>query len=128
MNRYQIWDKESPVYTHGGKGMYTAEEWKTMHPWTAIDGVNVVLAGGVINGALIENYADMVARYRQAGAVLDTAKAPADVLIDIEVFEDAQAAAQLAAAQEAANTPSADERIAAALELQNMLALPTEGA
>ena len=124
MARYQIWDKQSKVYTPGGKGVFTAEEWKTMHPWTGIEGVNVVLSGGTINGALLENYADMAARYQRAGAALDLTKTPAEVLADIETYEDEQAAAQLAAAQEAANTPSADERIAAALELQNLLALP----
>lgn len=68
----------------------------------------------------------MVARYRQAGAVLDTTKAPAAVLADIEAYEDAQAEAARVAAATAAATPSADERIAAALELQNLLALPSE--
>jgi hypothetical protein len=124
MSRYQIWDKASNVYTHGGKGVYTPEEWATMHPWTAIDGVNVVLAGGVINGALIDNLEDMVSRYRQAGAELDLTKEPAQVLADIEAFEDAQEAARIAAVQEAANQPGAQERIAAALEFQVLASLP----
>ncbi|NLV57957.1 MAG: hypothetical protein GXY67_04240 [Clostridiales bacterium] len=126
MSRYQIWDKQSNVYTHGGKGVYTPQEWMTLHPWTALEGVHVVLAGGAINGALIDNLQDMAARYRQTGAELDLSRNPQEVLADIEAFEDAQAAAQLAAAQEAANTPSAQERIAAELEFQALVYLPDE--
>lgn len=118
--RYAIWDKVSDIYTPAGPKL-TAEEWITKYGWINAPGVVPIVAAGPINGALIDELGQMKARCVQRGATFDDSLTDQQLLDAIEAFEDQRNEEAKAAAQEAANTPSADERIAAAMEYANLL-------
>ena len=82
-----------------------------------------VVAAGLINGALIDELSQMKSRYEQQGCVFTEEMSNQEILDAIEAFEDEQAANAKAAAEEAAATPSAEERLAAAMEFQNLMNL-----
>ena len=116
--RYQIWDKTSNVITPVGE-VLSPEEWIARYPMAAIDGIKLVLAGGIINGAVCMEFSTMVDNYTSAGCDFSSCVEDQDYLDTIEAFENAQNAA-------AASIISTEERIASALEAQVMLSLPDE--
>lgn len=116
--RYVLWDKVSDVYTPVGERL-TAAQWIERYGWITAPGTIPVLSAGPINGALIDELNQMKARCERAGATFDNDLTSEQLLNAIEAWEDEQAAK----AAEAASNPSADERIAAALEYQNLLSL-----
>ena len=118
--RYQIWDKVSNVYTPSGN-MYTAEEWINKYKWINIPGMVPVMSAGSINGALIDELHQMKSRYEQQGATFEDTLTDQQLLDAIEAFEDQRNEEAKIAAQEAAATPTAEERIAAAMEYANLL-------
>ena len=120
--RYQIWDKVSDIYTPVGEKL-TADQWVARYGWIKAPGSVPIVAAGLINGALIDELGQMKKRYEQQGATFDSSLSGQDLLDAIEAFEDEQAANAKAAAEEAAATPSAEERLAAAVEFQNLLAM-----
>lgn len=120
--RYAIWDKVSDIYTPSGIKL-TAAQWLEKYAWINAPGAVPVVAAGLINGALIDELGQMKKRYEQQGATFDSSLSGQDLLDAIEAFEDEQAANAKAAAEEAAATPSAEERLAAAMEFQNLMNL-----
>lgn len=115
MSKYTIWDKQSPIIVPTGK-VYTAEEWKEKYPIARIDRIKVVCADGDINGAFFGTLAQMVAQYSAMGADFTGATTEREKLDVIEAWEDAD---------HSNGESTAEERIAAALEFNNLLQLPT---
>lgn len=113
--RYAIWDKVSDVYTPVGEKL-TAEQWISRYGWINAPGAIPVVAADVINGSLIDELGRMKTRCEQRGATFDEELSNEQLLDAIEAFEDEM---NKPSAQEA----SAEERIAAALEYQNLLSL-----
>ena len=119
LKRYAIWDKQSPVITPIGE-VFSPEQWKERYPVAALDSVTVVCAAGETNGGFFGTLGQMVSMYENMGADFSEAATDEEKLEVIEAFEDAQ------------NDPgdmtesTPEERIAAALELQNLLAMPDE--
>ena len=120
--RYAIWDKVSDIYTPVGERL-TAQQWIDRYGWIKAPGSVPVVAAGLINGALIDELSQMKNRYEQQGCVFTEEMSNQEILDAIEAFEAQRAAEAKAAAEEAANTPSAEERLAAAVEFQNLLAM-----
>ena len=120
--RYAIWDKVSDIYTPVGERL-SAQQWIDRYGWIKAPGSVPVVAAGLINGALIDELGQMKTRYEQQGCVFTDGMSNQEILDAIEAFEDQRAAETKAAAEEAANTPSAEERLAAAVEFQNLLAM-----
>ena len=118
--RYQLWDKVSDIYTPSG-AHFTATQWIEKYGWIKAPGAVPVIASGLINGALIDELNQMKKRYEQQGAVFEDNLTDQQILDAIEAFEEQRAAEAKAAAEEAANTPTTEERIAAAMEYQNLL-------
>lgn len=112
--RYAIWDKISDIYTPVGSKL-TAEEWIAQYGWINAPGAVPVIAAGPINGALIDELGQMKARCVQRGATFDEGLSNEQLLDAIEAWEDSQVGTERPA--------SAEERIAAALEYQNLLSL-----
>lgn len=112
--RYQLWDKQSPVITPSG-AQFTAQEWADRYPWSKLPGAQMIITTGLINGGAAMEYDATVEHYRKAGAAINDAMTPEEVLAAIEDFEDNPPGA---------NEPAPEERIAAALEAQVMLAEP----
>ncbi|MDR3038862.1 MAG: hypothetical protein LBV21_06205 [Candidatus Adiutrix sp.] len=117
MPRYALWDKQSPIYTIGkdasGKSMFTAEEYIRDHAnWAGIPGMKVIVGGGPVNGTVFMEFETTKEQYTRMGAAIEGDMTDAQVLAAIEDFENNPPAS---------NEPTAEERIAAALEFNNLL-------
>ena len=119
MKRYAIWDKVSPIITPIGE-VLSAEKWIERYPVAGVSTITVVCAAGEINGAFFGTLGQMVQMYEAQGADFSACETAEDKLAVIENFEDAMNAPN--------NNPTAEERIAAALEYQVMASLPDEEA
>ena len=122
--KYQIWDKQSQIITPIGE-VLTAGEWKDRYPMSKIDGIDLVIAGGVVNGAFCNEYtsfADLYDRQMKESGIEGYENgveglSQTETLELIEQFETARNTA-------AKNYVSTEERIAAALEAQVLMAMP----
>lgn len=114
MQKYAIWDKKSNVITPIGE-VLTPEQWIERYPAAGLDTVTVVCSAGEINGAFFGTLGQMRGMYEKMGADFSECSTNEDVLSVIEAFEDSLNAAN--------DMPSAEERIAAALEYQNLLSM-----
>ena len=112
MARYAIWDKVSPVITPIGE-VLSAEQWKNRYPVAALDSITVVCSAGEINGGFFGTLGQMVQGYETQGCDFSACTTDEEKLAVNEAFEDER---------NAPNTePTSEERIAAALEYQNMI-------
>ena len=114
MQRYAIWDKKSNIITPIGE-VLTSEQWIERYPAAGLDTVTVVCSAGEINGAFFGTLGQMRGMYEKMGADFSECSTNEDVLSVIEAFEDSLNATN--------DMPSAEERIAAALEYQNLLSM-----
>ena len=114
--RYTIWHKKSPVITPIGE-VLSPEPWIERYPIAGLDSITVICAQGEVNGAYFGTLGQMKQMYENNGADFSACTTNEEVLEAIEAFEDAQA--ELAAQGSDESTP--EERIAAALEYQNIL-------
>lgn len=120
MNRYQIWDKKSDIYTIGrekdtGKNHYTAEEWLERHSWAKNPDAKMIISSGIINGSVAMEFETTKQQYTRMGCDFSGCETDEDYLRAMESFEDNPPGA---------NDPTNEERIAAALEAHVMMALP----
>ena len=113
MKRYAIWDKKSSIITPIGE-VLSAEQWIARYPVAGVPSITVVCGAGEINGSFFGTLGQMVQMYEAQGADFSACVSDEDKLQVIEDFEDAMNAPSA--------DPSAEERIAAALEYQNMMA------
>lgn len=118
MKRYAIWNKKDEIITPIGE-IFTAEQWIAKYPVAGLDRITVVCSAGEINGGFFGTLGQMKQMYAGMGADFSNCKTDEDILNAIEAFEDAQNSVD-------STTPSAEERIAAALEYQVMASLPDE--
>ena len=112
MARYAIWDRKSDVITPSG-AMFTPAEWIEQYPVAAVH--DTVCSGGTVNGGIFIIYDQFVEMYEQQGCDFSACVTKQDKLDAIEAFEDAKA-------MEVA-PPTAEERMAAALEAQVMMSM-----
>lgn len=113
--KYQIWDKQSNVYTPIGEEL-TPSQWIERYGWINNPAAVPVIAAGMFNGAFIGELFQMKLMYEAQGAEFDPSLTNEQLLDAIAEFEDK------------INTPdpdyvSTEERTAAALEaiaLENM--------
>lgn len=119
--RYQIWDKMSDVITPTME-VFTPEQWTERYPAANIDGIDLVIAAGNINGAFCQEYTSFISFYENEVdfSQCTTRQECIDLINEFEIQRQQDMIKQ---AQEAANVPSAEERIAAALEAQVMMAM-----
>ena len=113
--RYQLWDEVSPVITPIGE-VLSPEEWMDRYPMARLEGLQLVLAGGQVNGAFCGVYSELVDMYEKQGCDFSNCKTQQEHLDAIEAFENARNAMVAA-------TPTFEERMAAALEAQVMMSM-----
>ena len=117
MNKYAIWDKVSPIITPIGE-VLTAEQWMERYPVARVDHIKVVCGGGEINGAFFGTLGSLKDMYARMGCDFSTCETDQDILDAIEAYENAS--------NTVSDEPTAEERIAAALEAQVMMSMPDE--
>ena len=115
--RYAIWNKQTTIITPIFE-VFTPEQWMEKYPVAKLDSVTVICSAGEINGGFFGTMNQMVQIYESQGCDFSSCTTDEEKLNAIEAFEDVREAAALAASQE----PSAEERIASALEYQNLMA------
>lgn len=118
MSRYQIWDKQSDIYTPSG-AKFTAAEWAAQYPWINIPGAKMIITTGIINGGAAMEFEAAKAAYISQGAEITEDMSDTEVLTAIETFEDNPPGS---------DDPSVEERTAAALEFLAMNSLPDDTA
>lgn len=118
LNRYAIWDKTSPIITPIGE-ILSAQDWIDRYPIAGLDNVVVVCAAGEINGSFFGTLGQMVQMYEAQGCDFSEATTDIEKLEAIEAFEDF-----MNAPPEDTGESLPEERIAAALEYNNLLNSP----
>ena len=119
LKRYAIWDKKTTIITPIYE-VLSPEQWIERYPVAAIPTITVVCGAGEVNGSFFGTLGQMVQMYEGMGADFSECTTDEEKLEVIEAFEDYM------------NTPkenlepTAEERIAAALEYQVMTSLPDE--
>lgn len=121
MNRYAIWNKIDPILTPIGE-VLTAEQWIQRYPIAGLNSITVVCAGGEINGAFFGTLGSMVEMYEGQGCDFTACETAEDKIAAINAFVNARETAMRVAVA----TPTAEERIAAALEAQVLISMPDE--
>ena len=125
MARYAIWNKKDMILTPIGE-VLTAEQWIERYPIAGVESITVICAGGEINGAFFGTLGQMVEIYTKRGCDFSECTTPEEKVQAIEAFEDELEAQEKAYAEAMANEITTDERIAAALEAQVLMAMPDE--
>lgn len=110
--KYKIWDKQERLFTPVGTS-FTAEEYIANHAgWAAIPGVKAVIADAPINCGVFMEFEAMKGHYKRLGADITDGMTDQEVLDAISAWEERPPEAE---------APDATERIAAALEFNNLL-------
>lgn len=112
--KYKIWDKNEKIYTPVGEEL-TPEQWMNRYPWAKLENAKMVIWAGTINGSFCSELQDMKNIYKKMGASITEEMSDEEVLLAIEEFEDNPTTI---------GVPSVEERTAAALEAQVLLAIP----
>lgn len=123
MAKYKLWDKQSPIYTLGrdenGKMIWDAQEYIDTHaPWAANPAVKIIVADGPINGMVFMDFWNVKNRAIESGLEIPEGFTDEEVLGLLENWEDINNLPD--------QTPTAQERIAAAMEYQNLLTMEDE--
>ena len=111
--RYAIWDKQTPIITPVYE-VLSPEQWIERYPVAGVPSITVVCSAGEINGGFFGTLGQMVQMYEGMACDFSNCVTNEDKLVAIEAFEDVL--------NTPSNEPTAEERIAAALEYQNLLA------
>ena len=115
MAKYKIWDQESNIYTPVGEEL-TPDQWKARYGWIRIPGAKMVISDGLINGAFVAEFTSFVETYVRMGVEFTEGMSDQDKLDAIAAFEEAPVVNVVA---------SADERIAAEMEYNTIVAMMT---
>lgn len=114
LKRYAIWDKKTQIITPVLEVLSPAQ-WIERYPAAALSNLTVVCSAGEINGGFFGVLSQMVSSYESQGCDFSECHTDEEKLQAIEDFEDALSAMS--------SEPSAEERIAAALEYQIIAAM-----
>lgn len=112
--RYAIWDKKTSVITPSGN-IYTSDEWMNKYPVSKLDNIIVVCAAGEVNGSFFGILGQMKQIYEANGVDFSSCETPEQCLEAIEAYEDEM--------NKPNTEPTTEERIAAALEFQNLMSM-----
>lgn len=112
--RYAIWDKQTDIVTPIGE-ILTPQQWIARYPIAGRSNVKVVCSAGEINGGFFGTLNQMINMYEEFGVDFTDCNEDEEYLAKIEEYETADHS-------DGQNTP--EERIAAALELNNLYNSP----
>lgn len=110
--KYKIWNGTDTLITPVGE-VLSAEQVKAKYPASAIAGMKYVICDAPISLGVFMEFEQTKATYKQMGVPITDGMTDQQVLDAISYFEENPPAPQ----------PSAEERMAAALEFQSMMLL-----
>lgn len=111
--KYKIWNKQDNLVTPIGK-ILTPQEVFAQYPASQVEGIKYIIADQPINMAVFMEFEQTKNVYKSIGANIADDMTDEEVLQAIQEFEETPPA----------TGPTAEERIASALEFQNLLAIP----
>lgn len=114
LKRYSIWDKKASIITPSG-AVFTAEEWMEQYPVAKLENIIVICSAGEINGGFFGTLGQMKQIYEANGVDFSSCETPEQCLEAIETYEDEM--------NKPNTEPTTEERIAAALEFQNLMSM-----
>jgi hypothetical protein len=115
MAKYKIWDKTETIYTIVGEKL-TAEQWLNRYPWAEIPGVKMIIGGGTINGSVAMEFEATKDFYKKNfSADFSDCTTDEEVLAKMEDIDNNPPTS---------DTPTTEERTAAALEFLAVSSLP----
>jgi hypothetical protein len=113
--KYKIWDKQENLITPTGK-IFTPADVFAEYPASQVPGIKYIIADQPINMAVFMEFEQTKNVYKSIGANITDNMSDEEVLLAIQDFEENPPVA----------SPTAEERIASALEFQNLLGMPDE--
>ena len=108
--KYKIWNKTDTLVTPIGE-VLTAEQVIAKYPASAVGGIDFVVCDCPISLGVFMEYTQTKAAYKNMGVPITDIMTKQEVLDAITYFEDNPAPPE----------PTADERIAAAMEYDNLM-------
>ena len=113
--KYKIWNKTDNLITPVGE-VLTPSQVIEKYPAAGIEGIKFIIADQPISMAVFMEFESTKSAYKQQGAQITDDMTDEEVLEAITLWEETPRVA----------TPTAEERIASALEFQVMMSLPNE--
>jgi len=110
--KYKLWNKQDTLYAPSGDA-FTAEQIFKKYPLAKLPSVDFIICDAPISMGVFMEYSQTAETYKKAGAEITDGMSKQEVLDAITAFE------QKPVEQE----PTAEERIAAAAEYQNLINL-----
>lgn len=114
--KYKIWDKQSNLVTPIGEVLTPSQVFQR-YPAAALNGVKYIVADAPVSMAVFMEFEATKEHYKKLGVPITDAMTDQEVLDAISAWEE----------NPPAPPPTPEERIAAALEFQNLLTLPDVG-
>ena len=111
--RYKIWNKTDNLVTPTGK-VLTPQQVIEKYPAAGVEGIKYIIADQPISMAVFMEFEATKNFYKQLGVPITDDMTDQEVLDAISAWEENPPAPE----------PTAEERIAAALEFQNLTTLP----
>ena len=113
--KYKIWDKQSNLITPIGE-VLTPEDVFERYPASELSGMKYIVCDAPISMAVFMEFEATKQHYKHLGVPITDEMTDQEVLNAISNWEENPPEPE----------PSAEERIAAAMEFQNLLMLPDE--
>jgi len=111
--KYKIWNKSDSLITPIGE-VLTPQQVIERHPAAGVEGIKYIIADQPISMAVFMEFEATKNFYKQLGVPITDDMTDQEVLDAISAWEENPPAPE----------PTAEERIAAALEFQNLTSLP----
>ena len=111
--KYKIWNKQDNLITPIGE-VLTPQQVFERYPAAAINGIKYIICDAPINMAVFMEFEATKEHYKRLGVPITDDMTDQEVLDAISYWEENPPAPE----------PTAEERIAAALEFQNIMMLP----
>lgn len=108
--KYKIWNKTDTLVTPIGE-VLTAEQVMAKYPASAVDGMKFVICDAPISLGVFMEFEQTKQMYKQMGVPITDTMTDQEVLDAITYFEENPPEPE----------PTADERIAAAMEYDNLM-------
>lgn len=111
--KYKIWNKQDNLITPIGE-VLTPQQVFERYPAAAVDGIKYIICDAPINMGVFMEFEATKEHYKRLGVPITDTMTDQEVLDAISYWEENPPAPE----------PTSEERIAAALEFQNLLMLP----